>query len=940
MIKYKLVSLVLFFAFVTVSFAQSGISGTLNDGEINDVLPFANILVKGTTKGTTSDFDGKYEIEIEPGTYTLVFSFVGYETKEITDVIVKETSFTVVDVTLSALANALDEVVLITTVSKNTEASVLQVQKASIKLLDGLSLQSIKRTGANDIASAVKSVPGVSVQGGKYVYVRGLGDRYTKTTLNGMDVPGLDPDRNTLQLDLFPTTILDNIQVVKSFTPESSADFTGGFVDIITKDIPSNSEFDISIGLGYNSSMHFKDDALTSLSGGTDFLGYDDGQRDLPISRLQNIPPQSAGSTVLTQLTQRLEPQMAVSREQNFMNYNFSLSAGNQYQLGEESRLGFQAALSYRSTTDFFQDAENNFWFKNRASTAEYELEPDRLQKGDISINNVLISALGGVALKTKKSKYKFNVLHIQNGESRNAYLDVQSLLFDEVTGVRDNIEYTERSITNGFLGGIHTNEDASWTYEWKLSPTLSLINDKDVRFTSFEINDQGNLIIRPSSFGPPTRIWRDLEEINLAGKLDLTRKHMLFGNTAKLLFGGAYTYKKRDFGIDQYFLSVTNNPAVPINGNPNNLLIPENIWTPQTGQGTYVVGNFEPTNTFEAYSTLAAGYVSEEFQISERLKSILGLRFEKFELFYTGQNNLGDVVLNEEKIIDVSDFFPSVNFIYDFDEDGNSKLRASYAKTTARPSFKEASIAEIFDPLTNRIFIGNLDLKPTYINNFDLRFEKYGENSQFFAISGFYKDFTDPIELVAFEQAPDNFQPKNVSSARVLGAELEVRQGLEFIDAGLKDLSFNANISIIDSKVDMSEDEFNSRQLAARDGETIEDTRELQGQSPYLINVGFNYKGENNGWQTGLFYNVQGKTLEVVGIRAVPDVYTLPFNNLSLSMGKEFGKERNSKITLRFENILNDKTESVYQSFRATDQIYSFRDPGQAISLGYSFSF
>ena len=351
MIRFKLVSFVLFFAFTSVSFAQSGITGTLNDGEINDVLPFANILVDGTTKGTTSDFDGKYEIAIEPGTYTVVVSYLGYETKRITDVVVAENSFSIVDVTLTGLANTLDEVVVTTTVTKNTEASVLQVQKASVKLLDGLSLQSIKRTGANDIASAVKSVPGVSVQGGKYVYVRGLGDRYTKTTLNGMDVPGLDPDRNTLQLDLFPTTILDNIQVVKSFTPESSADFTGGFVDIITKDIPSKLELDVSVGLGYNSTMHFQDDALTSKASGTDFLGFDDGQRNLPISRQQTIPARSAGTSVLTQLTELLEPQMAVSRDKNFMNYNFSLSGGNQYQLGEESRFGFQAALSYRSTS-------------------------------------------------------------------------------------------------------------------------------------------------------------------------------------------------------------------------------------------------------------------------------------------------------------------------------------------------------------------------------------------------------------------------------------------------------------------------------------------------------------------------------------------------------------------------------------------------------------
>ena len=940
MIKNTLALFVLLLTGLQFGHAQSGISGTLNDGEINDVLPFANIIIKGTTKGTTSDFDGKYTLELEAGTYTVLFSYLGYQTKEITDVEVQANSYTPLDVTLNALANQLDEVVVVTTVTKNTEASVLQVQKAAVKLLDGLSLQSIKRTGANDIASAVKSVPGVSVQGGKYVYVRGLGDRYTKTLLNGMDVPGLDPDRNTLQLDIFPTTILDNIQVVKSFTPESSADFTGGYVDIITKDIPTKQEFGLSLGVSYNSSMHFNYDALTSNTSRTDFMGFDDGFRSLPIAENQPIPPPSAGSTVLTQLTQSLTPQMGVEREENLMDYNFGLSLGNQYTLGEESRLGFQAALSYRNTTEFFEDAENNFWFKNRSSSSIYELEPDRLQSGDISVNNVLISALGGVALKTKKSKYKLNVLHIQNGESRNAFFEVESLLFDDVSGVRDNIEYTERSITNAFLGGTHTNTDASWTYEWKLSPTLSLIQDKDVRFTSFEINDIGDLIIRPSSFGPPTRIWRDLEEINLAGKFDITNKHTLFGKEAKVLFGGGYTYKNRDFGINQYFLTTTNNPATPINGDANNLLLPENIWTTQTRQGTYVDGNFEPANSFESSSTLAAAYISEEFKFSDRLKSILGLRYEKFELFYTGQNNLGDVILDEEKIIDAADFFPSANLIYDFDEEGNTKLRGSYSRTTARPSFKEASIAEIFDPLTNRVFIGNLDIEPTYIGNFDLRFERYGEEGQFFALSGFYKDFDNPIELVAFEQAPDNFTPRNVESATVIGAEVEVRQGLGILHAGLKEISFNANISVIKSEVDMSEIEFNSRQLAVRDGETIDPTRNLQGQSPYLMNVGFNYKGETNGWQSGLFYNVQGKTLEVVGIRGVPDVYTLPFHNMTLSVSKEFGKDNNSKLSMRFTNILADEVESVYQSFRATDQIYSLRNPGQAISLGYSYQF
>ena len=221
--------------------AQSGkIIGSITDGDYNEPMAFANVLVKNTTTGTTSDFDGNYQLEVSEGIYTLIFSYIGYQSIEVSDVNVGPNSEVIVDVTLNT--NSLDAVVITTTIRKNTESAVLDLQKKSITMLDGLSAQSIKSSGAGNIASAVKSVPGVSIQGGKYVYVRGLGDRYTKSILNGVDIPGLDPDRNTIQLDIFPTNILDNIQVVKSFTADYPADFTGGVVNIVTKDFPNKEE--------------------------------------------------------------------------------------------------------------------------------------------------------------------------------------------------------------------------------------------------------------------------------------------------------------------------------------------------------------------------------------------------------------------------------------------------------------------------------------------------------------------------------------------------------------------------------------------------------------------------------------------------------------------------------------------------------------------------
>lgn len=927
-------------------FSQNGIiSGTLNDGEFNDVLPFANVLIKGTSKGTTSDFDGKYALEVEPGTYTVVYSYLGYETKEITGIEVTAGGEKTVDVTLNPASNELDEVVVTTTVSKNTEASVLNLQKRSVALMDGLSIQSIKKSGSSDIASAIKSVPGVSVQGGKFVYVRGLGDRYTKSILNGMDVPGLDPDRNTLQLDIFPTNILDNIIVIKSATADQPADFTGGVVDIVTKDLPTRPEYSFSLGLGYNSTMHFNDDYFDYQGSDTDFLGFDDGLCDLPLDPDTATPQPVSDGPTARQLTQRFDPTLKAQREQSNMDYNFGFTAGNQYNLNEDGtkKIGYLASLTYKNDTEYYEDYINGQVFrKEDQDRSQLELNSDRTQSGDLGSNNVLISALAGLSLKTGKSKYKLNGLRIQNGESTASYIRQRNRSVNSNIIDKDVLTYTQRSITNVLLNGEHTNEDASFKLEWKLSPTLSKIYDKDFRTTPFRFNpESGNYTISPSESGLPSRIWRDLEEINLAGKLDVTQNHKLFGREAKLKVGGAYTYKQRDFVVNRFSHPVQSNGgnfSLNFEGNADAVLAPGNIYRVDTREGTYVRRDSNDSDSFDSEITVAAGYLSDEFKMTDRFNAILGLRVEKFDLVYTGQEQDGTELI-DEKVLDKTDFFPSANLIYELDGDANRKIRGSYSRTTARPSFKEASVAQIFDPISSTFFIGNIDLQPTYVNNFDLRFESYGEGTNFFALSAFYKTFDDPIELTFIREARGQFTPLNLGDAKVIGGELEIRRNLGFIP-GWENISVNTNISIIESQLSFSEDEEDARRDNLREGETLDDNRQLQGQSPLLVNFGIDYDNYETGWQGGLFYNVQGETLEIVGNGDIPDVFTLPFHNLRLNFSKEFGKDKGSKLTLKFENLLNDKIESVYKSFGAEDEIYSLRNPGQAISLGYSYQF
>ncbi len=940
-IKLKHLFIFLFTSFCAL--AQTGtLTGKVFESDTNEPLAFADVVVKDTNKGVITDFEGNYTIKLPAGTYTIKFSFLGFDTKEITNVVIVDDQVIHLDLVLQAAGISFDTVVITAKKAQNTEVSVLATQKKSINLMDGISAQSFRKLSVSNVAVAVKSVPGVSVQESKYVYVRGLGDRYTKSILNGVDIPGLDPDRNTVQLDIFPTNIIDNIEVIKSSTADLSADFTGGMVDIITKDLPSSKTSSISIGGSYNPSMHFNSNYLKYQGSPTDFLGFDNGSRNLPISRYQPIPDAFSNNPALTTIIKRFNPNLKASKGTSLMDFDLSFTNGNQYTLKSNNVIGYLAAVSYKNKTTFYHNYQTGIYRKPSDKSVN-ELQFSDSQIGDLGQNEILLSGLGGITYKTNRSKYKLSVMHLQNGESTAGYIKQIKVFSDNVTFYKDNLQYTQRAITNLLLNGKHSNKDASFITEWKISPTYSLIQDKDFRETPFEVDElTGQYAIRPSSAGNPKRIWRNLDEINLVSKIDFTKSHTLLNKPSKLKFGAAYIYKNRNFSIDSYLLLIRGSSGVSFNGDANQVLADANIWNPNTGLGTFISGNYEPANTYTSYNTNMALYSSESLELSDHLKAIMGVRVEKFRQFYTGQNNSGSVVYNGVNTIDKFDFFPSVNVIYNTTDKAN--LRVSYSKTVARPSFKETSIVQVFDPISNLTFNGNINLQPSYINNFDLRYENFGEDAQLFAVSAFYKTFKDPIELAFYSaSAPDNLQPRNIGSATVYGLEIDLRKNLDFLGDTFSKFNANINASVIKSQQLMDKSlngEYDSKLLNLRDGQTMTDKRNLQGQSPYLINAGLNYTDDDNGLQTGLFYNVQGKSLEVVGIGAISDVYTMPFNSLNFTLSKDFGLEKKSNVSFKIENLLNSDIESHYQSYGSTDKIFLKKHIGMSIALGYSIKF
>ncbi len=943
--QIKNITQILFLFFTAVTYSQFGITGTVLDGDFNEPLPFANVLVKETGDGVTTDFDGKYTIELSSGNYTLIFSFVGYETKEITNISVSDDNYTLTDIILSSVAQGLEEVVVTVDARRNTESSVLEIQKKSASLLDGISAQAFRKIGANDIASAVKNVPGVSVQGGKFVYVRGLGDRYSKSILNGVDIPGLDPDRNTIQMDLFPTNLLSNVLVIKSARADLPADFTGGVINIITKDFPNSEEFSISVGTSFNPNMHFKENYLTYEGGQTDFLGFDDGSRSNKIASTflgNDFDPRLTNSnsslSLINEISNQFDPQMGPRDDTSGMNYNFNVTYGNQIKFENDHSFGYLGSLSYRKEQLIYENSQDNI-FNFSPNRSDLNFEENRLQFGTIGGENIIASGLLGLTYKTNNSKFRFNSLHIQNGESTSGSFRQLTRFSDFVDFNKFNLEYNERSITNGIISGLHNLNESKFKVEWTISGTLAKVHDKDVRNTTFQ-DEEGIFSFQENT--EPKRIWRTLDEYNLVGKVDLSKRFTFLNEDAILKFGVFGSTKKRDFSIAQYSVSsnyTSERDWANYSGDPNQLFNPVNLISPSNDRGTYINPQTtirQDANIFNATQQNLAAYISNEFNLNSKLKSIIGFRFENYQVFYSGENSQLGQILNNEKIINENNLFPSINFIYNLKEDKN--LRLAYSLTTARPSFKEASIAEIYDPLSNLFFIGNIDIKPSYIDNFDIRYESFGENAQLFAMSLFYKKLTDPIEIGFVAASTSNYKPLNLEDAEVYGFEIELRKKMSDWISGLKNFNLNFNGSYIISDEKYSEDELALRTLGLREGETLGDSRSLQGQSPYLVNAGVDYNNVEKGFRGGLYFNVQGKTLEVVGDGFYPDVYTMPFNSLNLNLSKQF--KNNTSLTLRIRNILNDERESLFEGYGGITEYFRYRNIGRTFSLGYSIKF
>ena len=932
----------IFLLFLLVSigdaFAQGTIRATVYDEETGEALIGASVVIAGTTQGSVTDLDGKAAITgLEAGSYDVQVSYVSYQPKTIQGVTVNDGETNSFEVKLASETIGLEEVVVTAEAVRNSESALLTLQKKSPAVMDAISADMFARTGDNNAASAVQRVTGVTVEGGKYVYVRGLGDRYSKAILNGADIPGLDPNRNSVQLDMFPSNMIDNIIVHKAFTPDLTGEFTGGLVNVTTKEFPDQFTLQFSGSVGINDQATFNSNYLTYQGGSLDWLGFDDGTRELP-SEIQSYTSENFPTPNQPDVNQQAVNEVSRSFDTNqftptrsapTLNHSGSFSIGNQKDfLGRP--LGFIVGLTYRRNFDFYENGQVNRY--DGVPSSATSLDGSRL----LAVNDAASSEtanIGGLLnlsyKLTANSKVSFNAMYNQASTDVARFQNGFDLLTspDSTLLVRNRVlSFTERGLTNFLLKGEHNITSLNnLNIEWQSSYTDTYLDEPDLRFLQDNIrvrNEDSTYLI--SNLNRPGRYFRDMEETNWDSRLSITIPVNIWGDReGKVKFGGAYTDRDRTFRERrfEYFID-----RLQYDGPIDNLFLDENLGYNSEGtQQTFLNEVSQDGNNYDAQQQVYAGYLMFDAPVTDKLRAVGGARFERTDMYLEA---FSGVTGN----LETNDILPALNLTYELVE--NMNLRASYGRTIARPTFREFAPLVTFAFYGDNNQLGNSNLDRTLINNFDVRWEMYPSRNEYLGASLFYKQFINPIENTINPNAggtTPEYKYENVDQGQIAGVELEVRKSLGFITPVLEVLRASVNFTYIYSQVSLEADELSAIRAFNPDAD---ETRDMYNQSPYVVNANLDYDNPEIGWSGNIVFNVFGERLRYF-TTALPFVYEQPRPELNLSIKKQINDRWSVRV--RADNLLNPDYEETID-FRGEEYIFDQYTVGRDYSIGFTY--
>jgi outer membrane receptor protein involved in Fe transport len=902
-------------------FAGTGtITGRVID-EKGEVLIGASVLLEGTTTGVKTDLDGRFTLRnLEDGKYSIVISYVSYEKKIITGVEVKGGQCEPLTVTLLRAGKGLKEVVVKTQMKKES-INALQIQQKNLTTIsDGISGEVIRKTPDRNTGDVLKRVSGVSIADNKFAVIRGLADRYNLAMLNGDMLPSSEADRKAFSFDIFPSSLLDNIVIVKAATPDRPAEFAGGIIDLSTRDIPAENFLNLQIGSGMNTVSTFRPYA-DSKNSSTDWLGYDKSMRVLP----NDFPTKETLNQSLSQFTlndrieasKKFENTWGVKRSNSMSPFrNAQLGGGWRKNIGREGQLGVLGAVSYSRTFRTFQVDRNEV----NGNTEAYRF------KDTVHRDNVLIGSLLNIGYKinnnhkiTFKNAFTINsddqtVLRGGDFKDNEYYVKGSALWFSNNQLLSNQLSsdhvLTKRKIRLQL--GAGRNRIVRTIPDLRRSYYTRNYDAQDSTFT-------GNVTTFPNPFFMG-RFFARTEETIYSGSADLTVPYRLLGGNHSLKAGFYQQNKERSYNAR--VLAYVKAKAA---GFQNNLLtLPEEQMFSEENiksNGFILADATLPQDQYTATSTLRAAYLMTDQLFAEKFRFVYGVRMEQFsQQLLTGVLQPGDLTISKSN----TNFLPSLNFTYLLNKKTNLRLGAS--QTLSRPEFRELSPSSFYDYNMSATYTGNPDLEQTRISNLDLRYEYFMGKGEMISGSVFYKHFTNPIETSVpkgFTTTQKVFSYMNVPTAQSMGIELEFRKSMGFLSSkessAWQDLVFFGNLAYIRSEVNVT--------TKNAGGETVNYVRPMQGQSPYILNGGLSYSLPKYGFAATAVYNRIGERIFAVGNGEIPELYEAPRNVLDLSLSKKFLKKGEVKFTV--SDIFSNPQRFYYnidQNYRIVEGQHRFQ--------------
>ena len=889
----KVLSFLLFILLVhpcdVYSQATGSIFGRVVDKSAGEYIIGANVLLEGTTIGAATDLDGNYTIKnVPPGTYSLIFSYISYSKSKIENVQVKAGEETRVDVALQSEAIAVDSIVVVGEASLEYESALLNQRKKSTQISDGISAEQIKRSTDNTTAETLRRVPGLTLMDNKYIYVRGVSERYNGALLNNSPLASSEPDKRDFAFDLIPANLIENTVVVKSFTPDEPGDFSGGLVKVNTVEFPSKTIFSFSYATSYVEDVSTKS-FKTYEGSSTDYFGVDDGFRDVP----EGIPDpltfrnydQDLNDTNRTYWSTKFNDKWGLQDKRAFLNQAFGITYGDKFNLFGND-FGLISSLTYKvdfeSKDIITKDIENQ---ENGTYFFEYA--------GERTTRDVYWGGIVNLSYRIGEL-HKIGFKNIITTKSDDEVTELQGFKYDYQDERKNTaLRFISRNLYSGQLSGtsffplitgIHLDWRAAYSETNRTEPDYRRATyTRNIADSNSTVPFLAYLPIDPEQFASG-RYYSDLDEYKRSIGMDLGQD---FGSL-KIKYGANHfttsrSFDARSFGVtDPYGYS--------------RLIIGEyaldSVFSVKNFEDRYILMReyYNPSNVYGASDNLFAYFLMAEIPFSlfdQDFDFITGLRVENYELRLrsTSAISLGSTPIIVDKFN--SDVLPALSLIYRLNAASN--VRLSFSQTINRPQFREIAPFTYYNFEDQTLVSGNIELVQANISNYDVRFETFPGIGELISASVFLKELRNPIEKVFVVSTGQNDRSfDNSSFARNVGFELEYRTNLGRILNALKNFNLTANYTRIWSEIE---------ETNVGTGRTI---RPMQGQSPYVINAALNYQNFDFSFSINIAYNKFGKRIIETANFSGRDIYEFPRDVIDIVLIKELGQHIVFKFSIK----------------------------------------